>query len=407
MENNSEKKPCAVQKIETSQGFSVSYNNVFLYSKYNPSKNIITTIERLNLLPGTIILCCSPLLGYGLSELLQKLPENCLIVLCEADKVLYDFTNTEGTFNQADKRVLCTSPDKLDDLPVMLYEKAVSGIYKRVTRLDMSAGIQLHNDYYDKLFAACSDSVMTFWKNRITLTKFGRRYSKNLFENLKNLAESIPIKDFFEVLYAGGANATTVANEFKEYVNKLYERAPRDDATCAVIKVRKRTQVNVVYGPPSNAEDEKRIMSLFFSKGGKHVVCGGTTAKVVAKYLEKEIEMIDSVPGSDVPPMERIDGVDLVTEGIITMGKIKEYAEDFLEDNILYQEWGFKKDPASILARLLFEEATDIDFYIGKAVNPAHQDDKSEINFSVKMSIIQDVIEALKKMGKNVKSNYF
>lgn len=200
MENNSDKKPCAVQKIETSQGFSVSYNNVFLYSKYNPSKNIITTIERLNLLPGTIILCCSPLLGYGLSELLQKLPENCLIVLCEADKVLYDFTNTEGTFNQADKRVLCTSPDKLDDLPVMLYEKAVSGIYKRVTRLDMSAGIQLHKDYYDKLFAACSDSVMTFWKNRITLTKFGRRYSKNLFENLKNLAESIPIKDFFEVV---------------------------------------------------------------------------------------------------------------------------------------------------------------------------------------------------------------
>ena len=82
-------KPCAVQKIETSQGFSVSYNGQFLYSKYNPSKNVIAAIENLQLLPGTIILCCSPLLGYGLFELCSRLPENCLIILCEADKELY------------------------------------------------------------------------------------------------------------------------------------------------------------------------------------------------------------------------------------------------------------------------------------------------------------------------------
>lgn len=241
MENNSDKKPCAVQKIETSQGFSVSYNNVFLYSKYNPSKNIITTIERLNLLPGTIILCCSPLLGYGLAELLQKLPENCLIVLCEADRELYDFTNTEGTFNQADKRVLCTSPAKLDDLPVMLYEKAVSGIYKRVTRLDMSAGIQLHKDYYDKLFAACSDSVMTFWKNRITLTKFGRRYSRNLFENLKNLTESKPITDYFKsidkpILVFGAGESTQLFINYNKISRENYFILCADTALQPLLK---------------------------------------------------------------------------------------------------------------------------------------------------------------------------
>ena len=222
MENNSDKKPCAVQKIETSQGFSVSYNNTFLYSKYNPSKNIITTVERLTLLPGTIILCCSPLLCYGLSELLQKLTENCLIVLCEADKELYDFSVAEGTFNQADNRVLCTSPDQLDDLPVTLYEYAVSGNYKRVTRLDMSAGVQFHKEYYDKLYAACSDSVMTFWKNRITLTKFGRRYSKNLFENLHYLEQSKAITDFFNeiekpiIVFGAGESTQTFINELKK-----------------------------------------------------------------------------------------------------------------------------------------------------------------------------------------------
>ncbi len=177
-------KPCVVQKVETPQGFSVSYQEHLLYSKYNPSKNIITAVENLQLLPGTIILCCSPVLNYGLTALLNKLPENCLLILCEAEKELFDFSNSEGVYNTTDTKVLTAGPDKLNDLPLLIYDLANSGLYKRVIRLDMSAGVQFHKDFYDKLFAACSDSVMTFWKNRITLTRFGRRYSKNLFENL-------------------------------------------------------------------------------------------------------------------------------------------------------------------------------------------------------------------------------
>ena len=193
-------KPCAVQKIETSQGFSVSYNGQFLYSKYNPSKNIIAAVENLQLLPGTIILCCSPLLGYGLSELCSRLPENCLIILCEADKELYDFTIAENSIKLTGERIILCTPDSLNELPLKLYDFASTGMYKRVIRFDMSAGIQLHKEYYDKLYSACSDSVMTFWKNRLTLTKFGRRYSKNLFENLHYLAASCPVSDFYGII---------------------------------------------------------------------------------------------------------------------------------------------------------------------------------------------------------------
>ena len=215
------------------------------------------------------------------------------------------------------------------------------------------------------------------------------------------------IKDFLEVLYAGGANARTVASEFIAYVNKLYEFRPIDDATCVIIKVRKRTQVNVLFGPSSNADDTDRMMSLFFSKGGRHVVCGGTTASIVAKYLGKEVIAETNNEDTDIPPMSRIDGVDLVTEGVITMNKVKEYAEDFVGDNILYQVWGYKKDAASTLARLLFEDATDIDFYVGRAVNPAHQNPNLPINFSVKMNIAEQLIAYLEQMGKNVKRNFF
>ena len=219
MESKIIQKPCAVQKIETSQGFSVSYKEHLLYSKYNPKKNIITAVENLQLLPGTIILCCSPLLGYGLSELLNKLPDNCLIILCEAETELYEFTTEVKCLDISDKRVINFQPQKLNELPLKLYDLATSGLYKRVIRIDMSAGTQFQKDFYDKLFAACSDSVMTFWKNRITLTKFGRRYSKNLFENIKYLADSKPITDYFNtieksiIVFGAGESTQKLINE--------------------------------------------------------------------------------------------------------------------------------------------------------------------------------------------------
>ena len=209
-------KPCVVQKIETPQGFSVSYKEHLLYSKYNPSKNIITAVENLNLIPGTIILCIAPVLGYGLNELKNKLPENCQIVLCEAEQALYDFYKTEGF--KADGLIDC-APAELSDLPLKLYELAKSGQFKRVIRLDMSAGVQFNSDYYNNLFAACTDSIMTFWKNRITLTRFGRRYSKNLFENLHYLSDSKPITVYFNsinkpiIVFGAGESTQTFVNE--------------------------------------------------------------------------------------------------------------------------------------------------------------------------------------------------
>ncbi len=214
-------KPCAVQKIETSQGFSVSYKDHLLYSKYNPKKNIVSAVENLQLLSDTIILCCSPVLEYGITELLQKLPQNCLLVLCEAEKSLYDFSVAEGIYNFSDKRVITCPPEKLNELPLFIYKLAASELYKRAVRIDMSAGVQFNKDYYDELFTACSESVMTFWKNRITLTRFGRRYSKNLFENLHYLADSKPISDFFAtvekplIVFGAGESTQTLLSSLR------------------------------------------------------------------------------------------------------------------------------------------------------------------------------------------------
>ena len=84
-------KPCIVQ---STQGFSVSYKNKFLYSKYAPQKAIINTINSLSIQPQTLFLCISPVLPYGLKELSDKLPQNCFLLGCEADSNLLDFIDS-------------------------------------------------------------------------------------------------------------------------------------------------------------------------------------------------------------------------------------------------------------------------------------------------------------------------
>ena len=189
-------KPCVV---ETPQGFSVSYNNRFLYSKYAPSKLIVNKINGLEILTGTIFICNSPALCYGLPELLQKLPENCLVFLCEFDNNLHNLTEESPIYNSVknNESLFFPSVKDLYDLPIEIYNMASSGQYRRVISIDFSSGTQFIPDLYKKLEDACVNSVKTFWTNRLTLTKFGRQYSRNFFTNLKKLGNTTPINCYF------------------------------------------------------------------------------------------------------------------------------------------------------------------------------------------------------------------
>ena len=149
------------------------------------------------------------------------------------------------------------------------------------------------------------------------------------------------------------------------------------------------------------------MMSLFFSKEGKHIICGGTTSSIAANYLGKPLKPSLNFVRSDVPPIAELEGVDLVTEGVITVNKVLAYAKDYLDKNEFYEQWNFKRDGASLISRLLFEEATDINFYVGRAINPAHQNPDLPINFNIKMNLVEELSACLKQMGKRIKVSYF
>ena len=213
------------------------------------------------------------------------------------------------------------------------------------------------------------------------------------------------IGKFMETISPIGYTAKTLASILTEECNKLYDGKPIDDTTACVVRMIKRMQVNVIFGPPANPDVCYRMMSLFFSKAGKHIICGGTTASIAANYLGKPITTSAKYTVKGAPPMSEIEGVDLVTEGIVTIDKVLKYAKEYVGRDESYIEWSVQHDASALISRMLFEEATDINFYVGRAVNPAHQD--VSINFNVKMSLAEELTSCLRKMGKNVKISYF
>lgn len=215
------------------------------------------------------------------------------------------------------------------------------------------------------------------------------------------------IADFMATISHVGYTAKTLAAILIEECNKLYDGKPLDDATACIVKVIKRQQVNLLFGPPADPDDCDRMMSIFFSKKGKKIICGGTTAKIAADYLGKPITYTSKIVSRDVPPTSEIEGVDLVTEGIVTMDKVLKYAKEYLDRDEGYMQWGFQHDAAAEISRILFEEATDINFMVGKAINPAHHGSNTSISFNVKVNLIGELTSCLEAMGKNVKVSLF
>lgn len=216
------------------------------------------------------------------------------------------------------------------------------------------------------------------------------------------------IASFLETVYDGSFTAKTLAAMLVGECTRLYGNKPGDDTTACAVRIRRRKTVNLMIGPPADPARLTEMHQAFFGSAGRHIVCGGTTSTLAAEYLHKPLDT--SLPlylDPEIPPTARIEGVDLVTEGVITFSRVLEYANDYLKDNERYTDWSYKKDGASQIARMLFEEATDVNFFVGRAVNPAHQNPDLPIGFNIKMQLVEGVAKDLTEMGKRVAVTYY
>ncbi|MFV0352681.1 MAG: SpoIIE family protein phosphatase [Oscillospiraceae bacterium] len=187
----------------------------------------------------------------------------------------------------------------------------------------------------------------------------------------------------------------------------LYLNAPGDDTTVATITAVPRQDVSILSGPPEHPEHDEVVFNTFINQFGTKVVCGGSTANMAARLLNQEV--ITNLQYKDnLPPLGHIKGIDLVTEGVLTIRKANSLVTDYLKDpsNSAILRQLDKPVASSMLAKLLIEHCTHLHLYIGKAINPAHQNPNLPVDLSIKIRLLEELADTLTKAGKQVDVSY-
>lgn len=216
------------------------------------------------------------------------------------------------------------------------------------------------------------------------------------------------IDDYLEGVVPICYSAREVATNLLEVCNTLYDYKPGDDTTVLAVRLQDRKYIDLFAGPPKSKEADQILMENLRTARGKIIVCGGTTANIVSRELGAEIEIDLENYTSEVPPMGRMKGVDLVTEGLLTLNQTKKLLEHYFnqQKNNQTPEQIKGKDGASRLAKMLIKDGTHIRCHIGQAINPAHQNPNFPENFNLKNTMMKDISELLEKIGKVVEVSY-
>lgn len=180
----------------------------------------------------------------------------------------------------------------------------------------------------------------------------------------------------------------------KAVSNDIYK--PKDDTSCVSIYYRKPRKLLIVTGPPIKETSDALLAEIIKNYQGKKIVCGGTTTDIVARELN--VEVVDSLEFTDneLPPISYMNGIDLVTEGILTLNKVWKILTN-LDNN--YRP---TKGPADQIVKLILE-SDHIDIVVGTKINEAHQDPNVPIDLEIRRTIVNRVASVLEnKLLKHI-----
>lgn len=200
-------------------------------------------------------------------------------------------------------------------------------------------------------------------------------------------------------------SSKTVTNLLLGACDQLYMQQPGDDTTVATIKAVTPKKAVLFSGPPIDPNMDQTVVDKIMNVRGKKIVCGGSAGNIVARELDRELKTSFTIIDKDIPPIGYIKGIDLVTEGVLTIRKATgklEKIKDSTDLKFLYEE-----DGASKLARMLYEDCTHIKLIIGRAINPAHQNPDFPNELSIKLYVLNELKMVLTSLGKIVEVEFY
>lgn len=212
-------------------------------------------------------------------------------------------------------------------------------------------------------------------------------------DNIANYAATL-------VTSESSISASMLAAKIVTMAHKNDAYKAKDDISCAILYFREPRKLMICTGPPYEKEKDKELAGKVKSYEGRVILCGGTTADIIARELNRTIvdELIFEDP--ELPPESFLEGIDLVTEGILTLQKVNEILKTYNNSVRL------GKGPADKIVKMLME-SDEIHFIIGTRINIAHQDPNLPVELEIRRTVVKRIARLLEeKWLKNVTFEY-
>nr|WP_319573492.1 SpoIIE family protein phosphatase [uncultured Draconibacterium sp.] len=175
----------------------------------------------------------------------------------------------------------------------------------------------------------------------------------------------------------------------------------KDDTSCGVMYFREPRKFMLITGPPFYKIKDYDFVGRIQGFEGKKIICGGTTAEIIARELDLTVEIQHGNKNlEELPPTAKMQGFEMVTEGILTLGKVEEILENYDSDTRL------TNSPPEEIVKLLLQHDC-IDIIVGTRINWAHQDPEQPLELELRKFVVKRIVKLLiHKFFKKVKIEY-
>jgi hypothetical protein len=200
-------------------------------------------------------------------------------------------------------------------------------------------------------------------------------------DNIERFAEKQIIREY-EI------SATKLARKILNQASMNDAFEIRDDATCGVIYFRQPREFMLITGPPFYKIKDADFVQKIKEFPGKKIICGGTTAEIIARELDIDINIQHRFSEKTLPPAAKMDGFEIVTEGILTLGRVEELLETYTTDMRLGES------PPEEVVKLLTQHDI-IHIIVGTRINWAHQDPDQPVELEIRKSVVKRIVRLL------------
>ena len=212
--------------------------------------------------------------------------------------------------------------------------------------------------------------------------------------------------------YALTISAMRLAAAICQACDELYQYRPGDDTTVACMRIINAKPVHLMTGPAQDPSMDEEMVRSFMSgdDSTKRIVCGGTSATIVSRVLKKRLAVSRDYVDPDIPPIAYMDGIELVTEGVLTLNRVVQLLRRYVKNETVSEDFFLELDKpngASMVAKMLIEDCTELHLYVGKAINSAYQNPGLPFDLGIRQNLVEQLKTVVEEMGKQVTVTYY